>query len=37
VPLRIHEGFEGEFKVTAIDPQTAVPYAVLKLETEFHH
>lgn len=37
VPLRLREGFEGEFKVVASDPQTGAPFAVLKLETAFHH
>jgi hypothetical protein len=37
VPLRLKEGFEGEFKVTASDPSTGASYATIKLKTEFHH
>jgi len=37
VPLRLQEGFEGEFKVTAADPATGTAYATVKLKTDFHH
>ncbi|MEN3941777.1 PglZ domain-containing protein [Prosthecobacter sp. SYSU 5D2] len=37
VPLRLKEGFEGEFKVVAIDPVSGTTYATIKLETAFHH
>jgi hypothetical protein len=37
VPLRLQEGFEGEFKVIAADPSTGAAYATIKLKTEFHH
>ena len=37
VPLRLKEGFEGDFKVTATDPVTGTIYASIKLETAFHH
>lgn len=37
VPLRLMEGFEGEFKVIAADPATGAAYATVKLKTDFHH
>jgi hypothetical protein len=37
VPLRLKEGFEGEFKVIAADPATGAAYATVKLKTDFHH
>ena len=37
VPLRLQEGFEGEFKVIASDPATGAAYASVKLKTDFHH
>ncbi len=37
VPLRLQEGFEGEFKVIAADPATNAAYATIKLKTDFHH
>jgi hypothetical protein len=37
VPLRLKEGFEGEFKVIATDPATGAAYATIKLKTDFHH
>jgi len=37
VPLRLKEGFEGEFNVIAADPATGATYATIKLKTEFHH
>lgn len=37
VPLRLQEGFEGEFKVIAADPATGAAYATVKLKTDFHH
>jgi hypothetical protein len=37
VPLRIQEGFQGEFKVIAADPTTGAAYATVKLKTDFHH
>ena len=37
VPLRLKEGFEGEFKVVASDPATGTAYATVKLKTDFHH
>lgn len=37
VPLRLKEGFEGEFQVIAADPATGASYATIKLKTEFHH
>jgi hypothetical protein len=36
VPLRLQEGFEGDFKVIAADPSTGAAYATIKLKTEFH-
>jgi hypothetical protein len=37
VPLRLQDGFEGEFKVIATDPATGAAYATVKLKTDFHH
>jgi hypothetical protein len=37
VPLRLQDGFEGEFKVMAADPTTGAAYATVKLKTDFHH
>lgn len=37
VPMRLKEGFEGEFQVIATDPATGASYATIKLKTEFHH
>lgn len=37
VPLRLKEGFEGDFKVNATDPATGAAYATVKLKTDFHH
>lgn len=37
VPLRLQEGFEGDFKVNAADPATGTAYATVKLKTDFHH
>jgi hypothetical protein len=37
VPLRLKEGFEGEFKVIATDPATGAAYVTIKLKTDFHH
>ena len=37
IPIRIREGFEGEFTVDAKDAATGWKYATLKLVTEFHH
>jgi hypothetical protein len=37
VPLRLKEGFEGEFKVIAADPSTNAAYATATLKTAFHH
>ena len=37
VPLRLQDGFEGEFKVIAADPTTGAAYATVKLKTDFHH
>jgi hypothetical protein len=37
VPLRIQEGFQGEFKVIAADPTTGAAYATVKLKTDFLH
>jgi hypothetical protein len=37
VPLRLKEGFEGEFKVIAADPSTSAAYATATLKTAFHH
>jgi hypothetical protein len=37
VPLRLQEGFEGEFKVIAADPATGAAYATVKLKTDYHH
>lgn len=37
VPLRLTEGFEGDFQVIATDPGTGAAYATLKLKTDFHH
>ena len=37
IPLRLKEGFEGEFKVVATDPATGATFATIKLKTDFHH
>lgn len=37
VPIKIEEGFEGEFELRAINRETAEIYATLKLATDFHH
>jgi hypothetical protein len=37
IPIRIQEGFEGEFTVQASDPASGLLYASLKLTTAFHH
>lgn len=37
IPIRIQEGFEGEFTVHATDPTSGLLYASLKLTTDFHH
>jgi hypothetical protein len=37
LPLRLKEGFEGEFKVIAADPTTGAAYATVKLKTDIHH
>jgi hypothetical protein len=37
VPIRIEEGFEGDFELRAINRETSEIYATLKLATDFHH
>ena len=37
VPIRIDEGFEGEFELRATNPSTGEIYSTLKLKTDFHH
>lgn len=37
IPIRIQEGFEGDFTVQASDPASGLLYASIKLSTAFHH
>jgi hypothetical protein len=37
IPIRVREGFQGEFTVEAKDATTGWRYAAVKLVTEFHH
>ncbi len=36
VPIRLKEGFEGPFRVVALDPVTGTTHATVNLTTDFH-